>query len=289
MNNKAPQRALDAGVGITIAMRILAQPSISDAGDRARSIIEGQNATTGPAEIRSCRRDGEISAAIVLKARSAGFGPEQQLQYRTATIMPRVPDPDPSRDRTMAAKLPAALWPEWACQMLSDLRPTVVLRETLSCAALLTGSTLKPVDAVRLLGEVNTSDTLNQRFWTLCGWTYWDSISAALIRLSDYLEEHGGLIDYERRRRLDYSDLISENSWQQQVAGDVNSLLTESSVVPARCYMHTSIDKSRNRGHRRDRRRWRYPSLFLRRDRQTGLDGTGFDPRPRRRPGRSAL
>ena len=218
LNNKAPQRALDAAVGITIAMRILAQPSISDAGDRARSIIEGQNATTGPAEIRSCGRDGEISAAIVLKARSAGFGPEQQLQYRTATIMPRVPDPDPSRDRTMAAKLPAALWPEWARQMLSDLRPTVVMRETLSCAALITGSTLKPVDAVRLLGEVNTSDTLNQRLWTLCGSTYWDSISAALIRLSDYLEEHGGLIDYERRRRLDYSDLISENSWQQVAA-----------------------------------------------------------------------
>lgn len=244
LNNKAPQRALDAAVGIAMAMRILAQPSISDAGDRARSIIEGQNATTGPAEIRSCRRDGEIPAAIVLKARGADFGPEQQLQYRTATIMPRVPDPDPSRDRTMATKLPAIFWPEWARQMLSDLRPTVVMRETLSCAALLVGSTLKAVDAVQLLGGVNTSDALNQRLWTLCGSTYWHSISAAVIRLSDYLGEHGGLIDYERRRRLDYSKLLSEGSWQQQVAGEASSLLAGTSVVPARCYLTGRISGS---------------------------------------------
>lgn len=244
LNSKAPLRALDAAVGMTVAMRILAQPSISAAGERARSIIAGQNATTGPAEIRSCRRDGEISAAIVLKARSADLGPEQQLQYRTAAMMPRVPEPDPSRDRTMAARLPATLWPEWARQMLSDRRPTVVMSETLSCAALLIGSTLKAVDAVRLLGEVYTAEVLNQRLWTLCGSTYWDSISAALIRLSGYLEEHGGLIAYERRRRLDYSKLLTEGDWRRTVVGDANSLLATTSAVPARCYMIGRISGS---------------------------------------------
>jgi hypothetical protein len=244
LNNKAPLRALDAAVGMCLAIRVLEQPTISAAGDRARWIIEGQNATTGPAEIRSCKRDGEISAAILLKARSADLGPELQLQYRTATIMPRVPVLDQRRDRAMAARLPATLWSEWARQMVSDLRPTVVVRETLSCGALVVGSTLKAVESAQLLGERHTAEVLNQRLWTLCLSEHWNSISAALIRLSDFLREQGGIVDYERRRRLDYSNLLTEGFWRQKVVGNANSLLAGTSAVPARCYMIGRISGS---------------------------------------------
>jgi hypothetical protein len=244
LNNRAPQCALDTAVGVAFAWHVLRQPSISDAGEWARSFIEGQNADTGPAEIRSCARDSEVAAAIALKARSVDMGPEQQLRYRTATTMPRVPDPDLDRIRTLAARLPAAIWEEWASRLLPDLRPTVVIRETLSCAALLVGSTIKPVAAVKLLGEAQIPNTLNGRLWTLCTSTYWESMCAGVIRLSEYLEERGGPIDYENRRRLDYSSLLGDESWQLQVAERKDPLPPGHSAAAARCYLIERVSGS---------------------------------------------
>ena len=115
------------------------------------------------------------------------MGPELQLRYRTAIDMPCVPDRDARRARSIAAVLPAAMWPAWSERLLTDTRRTTVARTTLSCATLLVGSTLKLVVAAQLLGEVISANALNQRLWVLCGSAYWQSICAALIRLSDYI------------------------------------------------------------------------------------------------------
>lgn len=244
LNNKAPQRALDLAFGVTEALRILAKPSINEAGERAHSIIQGQNADTGPAEIRSCARDSEVAAAIALKARSAEMGPELQLRYRTATPMPCAPRLGQNRIQKTAARLPAAIWPEWASLLLSGRRKTLVLRETLSCATLLVGATIKPFVAVRLLGAVESPAILNQRLWALCDANYWESIQEALVRLSDFLERGGGRINYERRRRLDYSPLVSDDSWQHQAGEDAGSSPPGISVVAERCYLIERISGS---------------------------------------------
>lgn len=244
LNNKAPQRALDLAVGVTEALRILAKTSINEAGERAHSIIQGQNADTGPAEIRSCTRDSEVAAGIALKSRSADMGPELQLRYRTATTMPCAPSPGQKRIQKKAARLPAAIWSQWASVLLSGRRKTLVLRETLSCATLLVGATIKPFVAVRLLGVVESPSVLNQRLWALCDSSYWESMQQALVRLSDFLEQGGGRINYERRRQLDYSLLVSDDFWQQQMEGDAGSLPSGSSVVAARCYLIERISGS---------------------------------------------
>jgi hypothetical protein len=234
---------LDVAVGVTEALRILAKPNISEAGKRAHSIIQGQNADTGPAEIRSCAGDSEVAAGIALKARSADMGPELQLRYRTATTMPRAPRHGQNRIQIKAVRLPAAIWSEWASLLLSGRRKTVVPRETLSCATLLVGATIKPSVAVRLLGAVDSPSVLNQRLWALCDSKYWESIQEALIRLSDFLERGGCRINYERRRRLDYLPLVNDYSWQQAGA-DAGSSPSGSSVVAARCYLIERISGS---------------------------------------------
>ena len=96
-----------------------------------------QNADTGPAELRSCPRDGVVPAAIAIKARSYDMGPELQLRYRTAVTMPCVPDLDTDRVQSIAAALPAVMWPKWSERLLPDLRCTAVASTTLCCATLL--------------------------------------------------------------------------------------------------------------------------------------------------------
>jgi hypothetical protein len=58
VNNRVPWRAVDTAVGLTAALSILDAATIHDAGQRARTYLEGQNADTGAAELRSCPRDG---------------------------------------------------------------------------------------------------------------------------------------------------------------------------------------------------------------------------------------
>jgi hypothetical protein len=114
LNEKAPSRAIETAVGVTVALHILRCSSFRDAGIRARSFIAGQNADTGPAELRSCARDDDIAAAVVMRARSIYMGPELQLRYRTAITMPCAPDLDVGQVQSMADALPAAMWPEWS-------------------------------------------------------------------------------------------------------------------------------------------------------------------------------
>lgn len=237
LNEKAPSRAIEAAVGVAVALHILQSPTLAGAGHRARPFIAGQNADTGPAELRSCSRDGVVAAAIAIEACSQDMGPELQLRYRTAITKPCVPDLDADRVESIAAALPAVMWPAWSDRLLPDLRKTVVARMTLSCATLLAGSTVKSVAAARLFGETITPNALNHRLWTLRNSAYWQSICAALIRLSDYLDDFGAPIDYQGRRSLDYSALLTEEAWQQICTQAGDSLQEQRSAVGARCYL----------------------------------------------------
>lgn len=218
LNAKAPQRAIDMAVGVTVALSVLRSPTISECGRAARWFIEGQNVTVGPAEIRSCARDSKVAAAIVLKARSDDMGPELQLRYRTATALACAPGLSREAVTEKAARLPAAIWSEWAFPLLSGRRPAGVLRATLSCATLLVGGRVKTVEAFRLLGIGQSSAISNQRLCALADTDSWDLLCQALTRLSDFLVQGGGRINYERRRRLDYAMLLDDESSLQQAA-----------------------------------------------------------------------
>ena len=60
-----------------------------------------------------------------------------------------------------------------------------------------------------MLGAKASANALNHRFWSLRATDNWPSISIGLTLLSDYLYRHGAPIDYARRRRLDYSPLLT--------------------------------------------------------------------------------
>ena len=236
VNNRVPWRAVDTAVGVTAALSILDAATIHDAGELARPYVEGQNADTGAAELRSCPRDGVIPAAIAIKASTPWMGPELELRYRSVTTVPRAPNRDADRTRGMAAALPTLMWPTWSDRLLPDLRRTVVARETLSWATLLAGSTIDIVAAAHLLKQPVRRNTLNQRLWVIRSSASWESICAGLITLSDYLEKKGAPIDYERRRQLDYSSLLSEEAWEQ-ICSEVDGPIRHASATNAHAYM----------------------------------------------------
>ena len=236
VNNRVPWRAVDTAVGVAAALNILDSSTIHDAGRRARPYLEGQNADTGAAELRSCPRDGVIPAAIAIKASTPWMGPELELRYHSVSTVPRAPNRDADRARGIAAALPTLMWPPWSDRLLPDLRRTVVARETLSWATLLAASTIDTVAAAHLLKQPVRRNTLNERLWVIRNSASWESICAGLITLSDYLEKESAPIDYERRRQLDYSSLLSEEAWEK-ICSEVDGPIRYASATNARAYM----------------------------------------------------
>lgn len=74
LNPAAPTTAIETAVGVAAALDILGASSVRTAGNRARWLIEGQNADTGPAEMRSCSRDTPMATAIIARASDARLG-----------------------------------------------------------------------------------------------------------------------------------------------------------------------------------------------------------------------
>jgi hypothetical protein len=85
------------------------------------------------------------------------------------------------------------------------------------------------------LGERIAPNALNHRLWVLRTSAYWQSICAALIRLSDYFDGVGAPIDYQRRRNLDYSELLTEASWRQICTQAGDPLREPRTAVGAQC------------------------------------------------------
>lgn len=237
LNNRAPQHAMEMAVGVTIAMRVLTQPSITEAGEHARSFLEGQNAITGPAELRSCPKDSDVAVAVVLKARTADLSLDQQLRYRVTSPAPCLPNADPNRVRVMAAMLPTALWTEWAARLQPDGDPTVETRETLSFAALIVGRAVTPDAAVRLLGGSGDASAVRRKLRKISDAVRKQVICRALCQLNDYLEESGSFIDYERRRRLDYTALLPVEAWHRESEEHGGVFPPGLSATAARCYL----------------------------------------------------
>ena len=71
------------------------------------------------------------------------------------------------------------------------------------------------VDARRALGDIVGGPLIEKRLDMLSRTPFWEGISTALIRLGDYLDTTPTVIDYGRRRSLDYSNLLPEGLWQE--------------------------------------------------------------------------
>jgi hypothetical protein len=212
----APLRAFDTAVGVAAAMAILEASSVDLAAEAAAWLTQRRDFKIGPAAKRSSIREGSVALAILAKSNCAYFGSITELRWRTAAAVPRMPADSRKQLERMAAKLPTMLWPAW---LLRFPVPKGIGRQqlglTLAAATLLVGSTAGTSDIAESLSRHFNNGGWQSSLHILRDGPYWEHVSAAIIRLSEFLETHSTRIDYARRRELDYSGLLPEEVWRE--------------------------------------------------------------------------
>ena len=86
-------------------------------------------------------------------------------------------------------------------------------RLALSAAVLLVGTNVTVSQAAALLGDCASAQQVVVVLWQLTKTDHWPQIRSELIQLADHLADHPPPIDYQRRRRLDYTGLLPETAW----------------------------------------------------------------------------
>lgn len=208
--------ALITGVGIALALKVLGAQSVHEAGDRLRSAVGPRgawNKTVTPKDIRQ----GKISTAmeaVHLSAISEHQTPSGQLRYRIPSALPRYPPADSSSGGVAPQSVPTAFWRDWTLRLFATKTTRLdVASSSLSALLLIVGTRMSSSDARRLLGGAVTVQQLTNIVNTLRRNLLWSNTSEAIVRLADYLIAHPSPIDYQRRRKLAYEDLLPQQLW----------------------------------------------------------------------------
>jgi hypothetical protein len=151
--------------------------------------------------------------ALRLTARAPQLTPLIQLRYRIGTPRLALPELDTAASTTLAARLPATLWAPWAVRLRPPQLDPARLAASLSAMLLMVNSRIKAPDAHEILGSVAQWRTTTHHVRALARQGYWPDTRAALIRLADHLHHHDVPINYQRRRFLDYTNLLPEDTW----------------------------------------------------------------------------
>jgi len=87
------------------------------------------------------------------------------------------------------------------------------LAPVLSSAVLLVGNKTELDEAATGLGSVTDGRTISRLLQLLVDDPRWEAIAAAVTRLAAYLDDNDVPVDYQRRRRLDYTNLLPPEQW----------------------------------------------------------------------------
>ncbi|WP_405814217.1 TniQ family protein [Streptomyces sp. NBC_01390] len=165
-----------------------------------------------------------------------------QLRYRSAAARPGSPSASAETVARRAAKTPAVLWPRWEARLDPPAQVRKHLGTALSAALMLVDSRaeLAPVIS-RQLGGLIDQPIATQALQALRAAPQWRDIQVALIRLAEYLDGHDVPIDYARRRRLDYTDLLSQDEWVRACERAVQSPGNGGRYPVAKCLLFERV------------------------------------------------
>ena len=214
----APARAASVAVAVTAAFRVLGQPEIQRAGIVMRELVEAIREELWQVSTTSIGSWGRgispVLRGVYLAALGPSLRPSDQLRHRTTSSLPALPTAGRAQINRRARKIPASLWPSWAVRLSPpDGAYPRTLAPVLSSAVLLVGNRMDLDEVATRLGSVTDGRTISRILQLLAGDPRWEAIAAAVTRLADYLDDNDVPIDYQRRRRLDYSGLLPPRQW----------------------------------------------------------------------------
>ncbi|RKN56954.1 LysR family transcriptional regulator, partial [Streptomyces klenkii] len=213
----APAYAETTAAGAIAAWSILGQADCRRAAPRMKELLDAivdRGYWASPTVTRNWgRHNSPVLEAVHLKTIAPTLWPNSALRYRTALPAPSLPTTRPSQLTARARKIPSNIWPLWAVR----LNPVPQVRENLAAALsaslMLVNSRLELPDAAKSVGNLITQPNLTHVLQALRDDAHYEGIQLALIQLAAYLDDHRVPIDYRRRRRLDYTDLLPEREW----------------------------------------------------------------------------
>ena len=213
-----PSRAAGTAAAVTAAFRVLGQPDVQLAGLIMRELIKAIREEFWQVSTTSIDSWGSGISPVLRGAYLAALGPSlrpsDQLRHYTTSSLPAPPTARRSQVNRRARKMPATLWPAWAVRLSPpDGAYPRILAPALSSAVLLVGNPMELDEVATRLGSVTDGRTISRLLQFLADDPHWDAIAAAVTRLAAYLDDNDVPIDYQRRRQLDYSDLLPPQQW----------------------------------------------------------------------------
>ena len=133
------------------------------------------------------------------------------------------------------------LWAPWAVRLRPPPLDPTRLAASLSATLLMVNSRIKAPVAHRLLDSVAPWRTTTHYLRTLAHQRHWPETRTALIRLADHLHHYDVPINYQRRRSLDYTTLLPEETWIA-ICTDLDIRCGGSERLRLmRCHLYTTI------------------------------------------------
>lgn len=213
----APARAVTAAAGVTAALAILTSPDIDSAANRMRSLISSCRDHGRPLTALTTWGRGTTATltGIQLTALAPRLKPGDQLRHRIGCRLPAVPNRGDRRRATISAKIPHRLWVSWTLRLCPPHMNFQNLAAALSCAVRLVGTRTSVNAATVATNYRGGGQSLSHTLQCLERDSCWEGSRAAIIRLADYLHTHDVPIDYQRRRALDYTSLLTVQRWNR--------------------------------------------------------------------------
>lgn len=201
-----------AAAAACLAVPILLTDSHAAAGEKLRWLVASMRRRGLTVSASNVGWGRNVSGALIgvqLASLRPFLGPIDQLRYRGGAARPKVCDSAAASCRS----LPALIWPRGAFQFETEGVGFDQLRAALSVAVLLVGSRTPVPAACALLGSATHERAVSRVLQRLRARVDWEQLMASLIALQGQLDAVVP-IDYARRRALDYSGLLSPESWR---------------------------------------------------------------------------
>lgn len=207
----SPRSAALTAVGVLAALHCLDRPDVQSAGEATRWLLESMRAKGARPSTTRVPWSKGITTPVQLAALGPSLKPSEQLKYRTATAWPSIPTH--SEAGQIARSIPTSLWQNWSLPLSMPGCHQRQLRPALSVALLLVGAPIALDIGVRILRSPVDDHGVSRVLQLLQKRTDWLQISRGLDLLAEHLLATEVPIDYQRRRRLDYSTLLPDSAW----------------------------------------------------------------------------
>lgn len=256
--------------GYAAAVGVMASPDLESGAYKLRSSApDARRSSRFSPHVIVGRGTTPVLTAVQLRALGPRLAAADQLRFRVGTGWPHLPWRPEARLGKLTRALPTLLWPEWAARIDEDKGNQPAVRAALSCAVAHVGTDAPTKAIAALLGIDFDASELSWHLKRLTSGPHRSRFLRNVTLLADHVATHPVVIDYHRRRRLDYSALVIEDDWGQGCYGEDHGSESGSDVDAARCALFEDLS-----GLPRSRAPWAVNELDV------GGDGDRFTNTP---------